>query len=168
MVEVRRVHSQYALSINLPIAGTAEEMVGQAISGEQIAVVAGEAQIAVAFSAAVRGAGTDGEGNVVGAVVHIQQRGLRVDAPAGEVGGIAGRGLLPEAGYAAAVVVPGIASCDGSDAAVAEYVAAVLTHNDPSLLVAALGYIARAAGLACASPYKALRSDAQLRFYTVA
>lgn len=63
-----------------------------------------------------------------------------------------------------------------SDSAIAEYLTAVLELNDPSLLAAALGDIARArgmsdiaraAGLTRESLYKALRSDAQPRFDTI-
>ncbi|GAB1407546.1 putative addiction module antidote protein [Thermomonas brevis] len=60
--------------------------------------------------------------------------------------------------------------------AVAEYVSIVLEENDPALLAAALGDIARArgmteiakgAGIAREALYKALRADAQPRFDTV-
>jgi len=63
-----------------------------------------------------------------------------------------------------------------SEQAIAEYLTAVLEENDPALLAAALGDIARARGMseiAKASGitrealYKALRSDAQPRFDTV-
>jgi len=63
-----------------------------------------------------------------------------------------------------------------SDEAVAEYLSAVLAGNDPALLAAALGDIARARGmsdiakstwLAREALYKALRPGAQPRFDTV-
>jgi probable addiction module antidote protein len=63
-----------------------------------------------------------------------------------------------------------------SEQAMAEYLTAILEENDPALLAAALGDIARARGMseiAKASGitrealYKALRSDAQPRFDTV-
>ena len=63
-----------------------------------------------------------------------------------------------------------------SDEAIAEYLTAVLAENDPSLLAAALGDIARArgmsdiakaTGLAREALYKALRPGAQPRFDTV-
>lgn len=63
-----------------------------------------------------------------------------------------------------------------SEQAMAEYLTAILEENDPALLAAALGDIARARGMsdiARASGitrealYKALRSDAQPRFDTV-
>jgi probable addiction module antidote protein len=63
-----------------------------------------------------------------------------------------------------------------SDEAVAEYLTAVLSENDPALLAAALGDIARArgmseiaksTGLAREALYKALRPGAQPRFDTV-
>jgi probable addiction module antidote protein len=63
-----------------------------------------------------------------------------------------------------------------SDEAVAEYLTAVLAENDPALLAAALGDIARArgmseiaksTGLAREALYKALRPGAQPRFDTV-
>ncbi len=63
-----------------------------------------------------------------------------------------------------------------SDQAMAEYLTAILEENDPALLAAALGDIARARGMseiAKASGitrealYKALRPDAQPRFDTV-
>ena len=63
-----------------------------------------------------------------------------------------------------------------SEEAIAEYLNAVLEENDPSLLAAALGDIARAKGMgeiALASGltrealYKALRPDAQPRFDTI-
>lgn len=63
-----------------------------------------------------------------------------------------------------------------SDQALAEYLTAILEENDPALLAAALGDIARARGMseiAKASGitrealYKALRPDAQPRFDTV-
>jgi probable addiction module antidote protein len=62
------------------------------------------------------------------------------------------------------------------DNAIAEYLTAVMEDNDPALLAAALGDIARArgmteiakaAGIAREALYKALRSDAQPRFDTV-
>ena len=65
----------------------------------------------------------------------------------------------------------------GSDKAIAEYLTAVLAYDDPSLLAASLGdiarargmsEIARAAGLTREALYKALRPDAQPRFDTVA
>lgn len=64
-----------------------------------------------------------------------------------------------------------------SDEAVAEYLTSILAENDPALLAAALGdvarargmsEIARAAGLSREALYKALRPDAQPRFDTVA
>ena len=64
-----------------------------------------------------------------------------------------------------------------SDAAVAEYLTAILEENDPGLLAAALGdiarargmsEIARASGLAREALYKALKPDAQPRFDTIA
>lgn len=63
-----------------------------------------------------------------------------------------------------------------SEQAIAEYLTAILEENDPALLAAALGDIARARGMseiAKASGitrealYKALRPDAQPRFDTV-
>lgn len=63
-----------------------------------------------------------------------------------------------------------------SDTAVAEYLTAILEENNPSLLAAALGDIARArgmseiakaSGLAREALYKALRPDAQPRFDTI-
>lgn len=60
--------------------------------------------------------------------------------------------------------------------AIADYLTAVMEDGDPSLLVAALGDIARArgmtsvardSGLAREALYKALRADAQPRFDTV-
>ena len=63
-----------------------------------------------------------------------------------------------------------------SERAMAEYLTVVLEENDPSLLAAALGDIARARGMseiAKASGitrealYKALRPDAQPRFDTI-
>ena len=63
-----------------------------------------------------------------------------------------------------------------SEQAMAEYLTVVLEENDPSLLAAALGDIARARGMseiAKASGitrealYKALRPDAQPRFDTI-
>lgn len=63
-----------------------------------------------------------------------------------------------------------------SEQAIAEYLTAILEDNDPALLAAALGDIARARGMseiAKASGitrealYKALRPDAQPRFDTV-
>ena len=60
--------------------------------------------------------------------------------------------------------------------AIADYVSIVLEENDPALLAAALGDIARArgmteiakgAGIAREALYKALRADAQPRFDTV-
>ena len=64
-----------------------------------------------------------------------------------------------------------------SDVAVAEYLTAILEENDPGLLAAALGdiarargmsEIARASGLAREALYKALKPDAQPRFDTIA
>ncbi len=64
-----------------------------------------------------------------------------------------------------------------NDEAVAEYLTAVIAENDPALLAAALGDIARArgmseiaksTGLAREALYKALRPGAQPRFDTVA
>lgn len=63
-----------------------------------------------------------------------------------------------------------------SEQAVAEYLTVILEENDPSLLAAALGDIARsrgmseiakASGLTREALYKALRPDAQPRFDTV-
>jgi len=63
-----------------------------------------------------------------------------------------------------------------SEEAVAEYLTAMLEENDPALLAAALGDIARArgmseiakaSGLTREALYKALRSDAQPRFDTI-
>jgi probable addiction module antidote protein len=62
------------------------------------------------------------------------------------------------------------------DKAIAEYLSAILEENDPSLLAAALGDIARAKGMAMIANesgigrealYKALRRGAQPRFDTV-
>lgn len=62
------------------------------------------------------------------------------------------------------------------DQAIAEYLTAVLEENDPALLAAALGDIARARGMSNIAKasgitrealYKALRADAQPRFDTV-
>jgi probable addiction module antidote protein len=64
-----------------------------------------------------------------------------------------------------------------NDEAIAEYLTLVLEEDDPSLLAAALGDIARArgmteiakaSGLAREALYKALRADAQPRFDTIA
>lgn len=63
-----------------------------------------------------------------------------------------------------------------SEQAIAEYLTVVLEENDPALLAAALGDIARArgmsdiardSGLTREALYKALRSDAQPRFDTI-
>lgn len=63
-----------------------------------------------------------------------------------------------------------------SDQAVAEYLTAILEENNPGLLAAALGdvarargmtEIARASGLAREALYKALKPDAQPRFETI-
>jgi len=63
-----------------------------------------------------------------------------------------------------------------SEAAVAAYLTDILEANDPALLAAALGDIARArgmsdiaksSGLTREALYKALRSDAQPRFDTI-
>jgi probable addiction module antidote protein len=63
-----------------------------------------------------------------------------------------------------------------SEQAMAEYLTAILEENDPALLAAALGdiarargmsEIARASGITREALYKALRSDAQPRFDTV-
>lgn len=63
-----------------------------------------------------------------------------------------------------------------SEAAIAEYLTVILEDNDPSLLAAALGdiarargmsEIARASGITREALYKALRPDAQPRFDTV-
>lgn len=63
-----------------------------------------------------------------------------------------------------------------NDRAMAEYLTVILEENDPALLAAALGDIARArgmseiakaAGLTREALYKALRPDAQPRFETV-
>ena len=64
----------------------------------------------------------------------------------------------------------------GDDAAIAEYVTAILEANDPDLLLLALGDVARAkgmaqvakdAGLGRESLYKALAPGAKPRFETV-
>jgi probable addiction module antidote protein len=64
-----------------------------------------------------------------------------------------------------------------SDEAVAEYLTAILEEDNPGLLAAALGDIARArgmseiakaSGLAREALYKALKPDAQPRFDTIA
>ncbi len=63
-----------------------------------------------------------------------------------------------------------------SEQAIAEYLTIILEENDPALLAAALGDIARArgmteiakaSGLGREALYKALRPDAQPRFDTV-
>lgn len=63
-----------------------------------------------------------------------------------------------------------------TDQAVAEYLTAILEENDPALLAAALGdiarargmsEIARASGISREALYKALRPDAQPRFDTI-
>jgi probable addiction module antidote protein len=63
-----------------------------------------------------------------------------------------------------------------TDEAVAEYLTAILEENDPGLLAAALGDIARArgmtdiakaSGLAREALYKALKPDTQPRFDTI-
>lgn len=63
-----------------------------------------------------------------------------------------------------------------SEQAMAEYLTAILEENDPALLAAALGdiarargmsEIARASGITREALYKALRADAQPRFDTV-
>lgn len=63
-----------------------------------------------------------------------------------------------------------------SDQALAEYLTAILEDNDPALLAAALGDIARArgmteiakaAGITREALYKALRPDASPRFDTI-
>jgi probable addiction module antidote protein len=63
-----------------------------------------------------------------------------------------------------------------SEEAIAEYLTVILEENDPALLAAALGDIARArgmtdiakgTGLTREALYKALRPDAQPRFDTV-
>ena len=63
-----------------------------------------------------------------------------------------------------------------SEQAMAEYLTVVLESNDPSLLAAALGdiarargmsEIARASGITREALYKALRPDAQPRFDTI-
>jgi len=63
-----------------------------------------------------------------------------------------------------------------SDEDIAAYLTAILEENDPALLAAALGdiarargmsEIARASGITREALYKALRSDAQPRFDTV-
>jgi len=63
-----------------------------------------------------------------------------------------------------------------SEAAISEYLTAILEENDPALLAAALGDIAKArgmaqiaeaAGLGREALYKALRPGAQPRFDTV-
>ena len=64
-----------------------------------------------------------------------------------------------------------------SEEAIAEYLSAMLEENQPGLLAAALGdiarargmsEIARASGLSREALYKALRPDAQPRFDTIA
>ena len=64
-----------------------------------------------------------------------------------------------------------------SDEAVAQYLTAILEEDNPGLLAAALGDIARArgmseiaksSGLAREALYKALKPDAQPRFDTIA
>lgn len=64
----------------------------------------------------------------------------------------------------------------GTEQAVAEYLTVILEDNDPALLAAALGDIARArgmteiaksSGLTREALYKALRLDAQPRFDTI-
>ncbi len=64
----------------------------------------------------------------------------------------------------------------GSEQAVAEYLTVILEENDPALLAAALGDIARARGMSDIAKasgitrealYKALRADAQPRFDTI-
>ncbi len=64
----------------------------------------------------------------------------------------------------------------GTEQAVAEYLTVILEDNDPALLAAALGDIARArgmteiaksSGLTREALYKALRPDAQPRFDTI-
>lgn len=63
-----------------------------------------------------------------------------------------------------------------SEQAIAEYITAILEENDPALLAAALGDIARARGMSDIAKasgitrealYKALRPDAQPRFHTI-
>lgn len=63
-----------------------------------------------------------------------------------------------------------------SEQAIAEYLTTILEENDPALLAAALGDIARArgmtdiardSGLTREALYKALRPDAQPRFDTI-
>ena len=63
-----------------------------------------------------------------------------------------------------------------SEQAIAEYLTVILEENDPALLAAALGDIARArgmseiakaSGLTREALYKALRPDAQPRFDTI-
>lgn len=63
-----------------------------------------------------------------------------------------------------------------TDQAIAEYLTVILEENDPALLAAALGDIARARGMSQIAKasgitrealYKALRPDAQPRFDTV-
>ncbi len=63
-----------------------------------------------------------------------------------------------------------------TDQAVAEYLTVILEENDPALLAAALGdiarargmsEIARASGISREALYKALRPDAQPRFDTI-
>jgi probable addiction module antidote protein len=64
-----------------------------------------------------------------------------------------------------------------SDQAIAEYLTIVMEENDPSLLVIALGDVARARGMAKVARvsgltrealYKALRPNSQPRFDTIA
>lgn len=63
-----------------------------------------------------------------------------------------------------------------SDQAISEYLSIVMAENDPALLAAALGDVARARGMAQVAEasgitrealYKALRPDAQPRFDTI-
>ena len=70
-----------------------------------------------------------------------------------------------------------VSSSLDSDQAVAEYLTAILEENNAGLLAAALGdvarargmtEIARASGMAREALYKALKSNAQPRFETIA
>lgn len=69
------------------------------------------------------------------------------------------------------------AECLDSEDAMAEYLTAIIEENNPALLAAALGdiarargmtEIARASGLTREALYKALKPDAQPRFDTIA
>ena len=55
-----------------------------------------------------------------------------------------------------------------SEQAMAEYLTAIIEENNPALLAAALGDIARASGITREALYKALKPDAHSRFDTIA